>query len=218
MPTPDFRPEAGGKFHPVDYQLKHHVASWAAIKANPRIWGAFVWLMFDCGSDNRREGARDGLNDKGLVAFDHKTVKPAYEFYRREWNRPAAASARMTVVATNDFQAAIDAVAAAGGGTVRVPPGDYVTGGVWLKSHVTLELSEGARLVSNGDLATYANRRAMVYAENAEDVALVGRGEVCGSGEKFPARDNASGRPFDVLFRTCRDFRIEGVRLTDSAA
>lgn len=218
MPTPDFRPEAGGKFHPVDYQLKHHVASWAAIKANPRIWGAFVWQMFDCGSDNRREGARDGLNDKGLVAFDHKTVKPAYEFYRREWNRPAAAPARMTVVATNDFQAAIDAVAATGGGTVRVPPGDYVTGGVWLKSHVTLELSEGARLVSNGDLATYANRRAMVYAENAEDVALVGRGEVCGSGEKFPARDNATDRPFDVLFRTCRDFRIEGVRLTDSAA
>ena len=164
------------------------------------------------------EGARDGLNDKGLVAFDHKSVKPAYELYRRARNRPAAAPARMTVVATNDFQAAIDAVAAAGGGTVRVPPGDYVTGGVWLKSHVTLELSEGARLVSNGDLATYANRRAMVYAENAEDVALVGRGEVCGSGEKFPARDNASGRPFDVLFRTCRDFRIEGVRLTDSAA
>ena len=111
MPTPDFRPEAGGKFHPVDYQLKHHVASWAAIKANPRIWGAFVWLMFDCGSDNRREGARDGLNDKGLVAFDHRPVRPAYEFYRREWNRPAAASARMTVVATNDFQAAIDAMA-----------------------------------------------------------------------------------------------------------
>ena len=214
----DVRPDAGGTFHPVDYQLRHHVDSWNSIKSNPRVWGAFVWQMFDCASDSRREGARAGLNDKGLVAFDHTSLKPAYEFYRREWNRPAAAPARMTVVATNDFQAAIDAVAAAGGGTVRVPAGEYVTGGVWLKSGVTLELSEGARLVSNGDLATYANRRAMVYAENAEDVALVGRGEVCGSGEKFLARDNAPDRPFDVLFRTCRDFRIEGVRLTDSAA
>ena len=219
MPTPDFRPEPGGKFHPVDYQLKHHVASWAAIKANPRVWGAFVWVMFDCGSDNRREGARDGLNDKGLVAFDHKTLKPAYEFYKREWGRLSKEAARRAVVvATNDFQKAIDAVAAAGGGTVRVPSGEYVTGGVQLRSHVTLELSEGARLVSNGDLATYAHRRALVYAENAEDIALVGKGTVCGSGGKFPMRDNAPNRPFNVMFMKCRDFRIEDVRLTDAAA
>ena len=33
--------------------------------------------MFDCGSDSRREGRRDGLNDKCLVGFDHKTKKPA---------------------------------------------------------------------------------------------------------------------------------------------
>ncbi len=88
MPSPDFRPKPNGRLHPVDYQLKHHAESWAAIKANPRIWGAFVWQMFDCGSDSRREGARDGLNDKGLVAFDHRTLKPAYELYRREWSKP----------------------------------------------------------------------------------------------------------------------------------
>ena len=87
MPSPDYRPQPDGKCHPVDYQLKHHQASWAAIKANPRVWGCFVWVMFDVGSDNRHEGARDGLNDKGLVGFDHKTLKPAYEFYRREWSK-----------------------------------------------------------------------------------------------------------------------------------
>ena len=85
MPSPDYRPKPGGKCHPVDYQLAHHVASWNAIKANPHIWGAFVWVIFDTGSDSRREGARDGINDKGLVCFDHKTVKPAYLFYQKEW-------------------------------------------------------------------------------------------------------------------------------------
>ena len=214
MPAPDFRPEPAGRLHPVDYQLKHHVASWRAIQSDPRIWGAFVWEMFDNGSDNRREGARAGINDKGLVAFDHRTTKPAYDFYKREWNQPM----RTVFVATNDFQAAIDAVAAAGGGTVRVPAGEYATGGVRLRSHVTLALDEGARLVSNGDLGSYVNPRAMVYAENAEDVALVGPGAVCGSGGKFPMRDNAPNRPFDVLFLKCRDFRIEGVRLENSAA
>ena len=80
-----YRPSPGGKFHPLSYQLRHHEASWAAIKDNPHVWGAFVWVMFDCGSDSRHEGARNGLNDKGLVGFDHKTKKPVYNFYRREW-------------------------------------------------------------------------------------------------------------------------------------
>ena len=40
----------------------------------------------DMKSDNRREGGRDGLNDKGLVGFDHTTTKPVYDFYRTEWN------------------------------------------------------------------------------------------------------------------------------------
>ena len=85
MPSPDYRPQPGGKCHPVDYQLKHHQASWAAIKTNPNVWGCFVWVMFDAGSDNRHEGARNGLNDKGLVGFDHKTLKPAYRFYQSTW-------------------------------------------------------------------------------------------------------------------------------------
>ena len=54
-------------------------------QADPHVWGSFAWVMFDCGSDNRREGGRDGLNDQGLVGFDHKTKKPAYDFYRKEW-------------------------------------------------------------------------------------------------------------------------------------
>lgn len=32
--------------------------------------------------------ARAGLNDKGLVAFDNRALKPAYELYRREWPKP----------------------------------------------------------------------------------------------------------------------------------
>ena len=86
MPSPDYRPQPSGRCHPVDYQLKHHQASWAAIKANRHVWGCFAWVMFDAGSDNRHEGARDGINDKGIVGFDHKTVKPSYKFYKSIWN------------------------------------------------------------------------------------------------------------------------------------
>lgn len=59
-------------------------------------------------------------------------------------------SSAKDLVATNDFQAAIDAVAAAGGGTVRVPAGEYVTGGVQTPIVVRL----GARHEPPSDRAT----------------------------------------------------------------
>lgn len=90
MPTPDFRPEPGGAFHPVDYQLKVHREGWESVRDNPNLWGYFIWVMFDAGSDSRREGARNGINDKGLVDFTHTRTKPAYDFYRRAWGGAAS--------------------------------------------------------------------------------------------------------------------------------
>ena len=48
---------------------------------------------------------------------------------------------------TAGLNAAIAACARAGGGTVYVPPGAYLTGTVTLQSHVTLELDAGATLL-----------------------------------------------------------------------
>ncbi len=47
------------------------------------------------------------------------------------------------------IQAAVDAAAANGGGTVLLPPGRYVSGSVLLKSHVELHLEAGAVLMSS---------------------------------------------------------------------
>src|SRR5579871_3566378 len=45
---------------------------------------------------------------------------------------------------TDAFQKAIQACAAAGGGHVIVPPGNWMTGPIELKSHVDLHLQAGA--------------------------------------------------------------------------
>ena len=47
----------------------------------------FVWCMYDFGADARREGIRFGLNDKGLVAYDHETRKDAFWFYKANWTK-----------------------------------------------------------------------------------------------------------------------------------
>ena len=47
---------------------------------------------------------------------------------------------------TAAIQKAVDAAGAAGGGVVRLPPGTYLSGTVFLRSGVTFELEEGATL------------------------------------------------------------------------
>lgn len=83
--------------------------------------------------------------------------------------------------ATGACQAAIDACAAAGGGTVRVPPGEYSVGMLQLKDNVTLHVEAGATLCLMQDTALFPRgRRAMVFAENASNIGLTGRGTLDG--------------------------------------
>ncbi len=83
--------------------------------------------------------------------------------------------------ATRACQAAIDACAAAGGGTVLVPPGAYTVGMIQLKDNVTLDIDAGATLFLSQDNAEFPRgRRAMIFAENAANIAVTGRGTLDG--------------------------------------
>jgi polygalacturonase len=106
-------------------------------------------------------------------------------------------------VNTKAIQAALDACGKAGGGTVVVPAGCFVTGTIWLRSHVELHLSQGAVLKASPDLADYNKLDA--YAQNfmareeewngghlilgieIEDVSLTGPGTIDGNGKVFYA-------------------------------
>lgn len=80
--------EPDGAFHSYseEYQVGVHIENYRAILRDSRVWGAFIWELFDSGSDNRRESVRHGINNKGLVAFDHHTPKSAFWFYKANWN------------------------------------------------------------------------------------------------------------------------------------
>ena len=62
--------------------------------------------------------------------------------------------------ATAAIQSAIDAVAAQGGGVVRLANGDYISGTIDFHSNVCLEIGKGARLLGSTDLADYPDRIA----------------------------------------------------------
>ncbi len=56
---------------------------------------------------------------------------------------------------TKAIQAAIDACSKAGGGVVVFAPGSYVTGSLFLKSNVQLQLDKGVELLGSQDFADY---------------------------------------------------------------
>lgn len=109
---------------------------------------------------------------------------------------------------TTAIQAAIDGAFNAGGGTVRVGPGDYLTGGIALKSNVTLYLDSGATLRGSTNLADYApqpgpnphgdaNVHHLIFARDAVNVTLCGLGKIDGQGRAFWAPNNRPQLPKD---------------------
>ena len=123
------------------------------------------------------------------------------------------------------IQGEIDAAAGAGGGTVRVGPGEIEMGPLVLKSGVTLELAKGTTLLASTNLADYAGTHAFVYAENAERIAIVGEGTLCGRGWAFKEKEGLSGEsqpseqvPILARFSRCRNVRLEDFTFRDGAA
>ncbi len=88
---------------------------------------------------------------------------------------------------TAAFRRAIEACNAAGGGTVVIPSGTYVTGAIYLKSNVNVRL-DGATLRFSGTANNFPtvltryegiecmNRSPMVYAFGETNIALTGSG------------------------------------------
>jgi beta-galactosidase len=74
-------------WHPEEWQALVHERDWEAMKNNPKLWGTFIWPMFDFAADWRDEGGQPGLNDKGLVTRDRKLKKDAFYFYQANWSK-----------------------------------------------------------------------------------------------------------------------------------
>ena len=77
--------EPDSSWHTEEYQAMVHADDYRAIVSDPRVWGSFVWCMFDYGSDRRLEGEVWGRNDKGLLTFDHAMKKDAWFLYKANW-------------------------------------------------------------------------------------------------------------------------------------
>ena len=129
-----------------------------------------------------------------------RTIAPIKApFEMPQLQRPEFDSRTVTVrmskkgLSTQNIQQAIDKVAAAGGGTVVIPAGEWLTGRITLRSHVNLHLSKGCRLHFSGQIADYQpvvftrdegieifSLGAFIYANGEQHIGVTGEGEIIG--------------------------------------
>lgn len=73
-------------FHPEEWQNYVHEEVWRVIDKNQdKLYGSFVWAMFDFIVPGWNEGGMLNLNTKGLVTHDRKVKKDAFYFYKANW-------------------------------------------------------------------------------------------------------------------------------------
>jgi hypothetical protein len=113
---------------------------------------------------------------------------------------------------TEAIQRAIEAAFRNGGGLVYVPPGVFLTGGIVLRSGVTLHLEAGAILRASTDFGDYtaqpgppwegdANGHHLIFARDAANVAITGLGVIDGQGQAFWTRTNRNQTAPEDLWR-----------------
>ena len=127
------------------------------------------------------------------------------------------------------------------GGRVTLPQGDYLVGPLWLKSHMTLELQRGARLLGVLDVNAYrtlpavilddagretvfstwegeefSSRESLINAYRAENLCIVGEGILDGNAQNstwwtVEAPERKIGRARLCFLNACRGVSLHGI-------
>jgi polygalacturonase len=141
---------------------------------------------------------------------------------------------------TTAIQASINKCAAAGGGTVVIPVGTFLSGSIFIKQGVDIELLDGAVLKGSTDINDYPKgltrieghfepwRAALINADHLTHLNITGKGILDGSGKPFwlefyssrsanPKTTNLSvERPRLSYISNCKGVKIDGITYRNS--
>ena len=144
------------------------------------------------------------------------------------------------VSSADAFRRAIADCQRAGGGTVRVPAGHYLTGPIDMVNNMTLHVDEGAVVLFETDRAKYPDITSrwegltekgphpLLFANGLTNIAITGPGTFDGQGpawwanrdlaERGNARPNRPirRRPMMVQIKDCNGVRLDGPRFINS--
>ena len=137
---------------------------------------------------------------------------------------------------TKAIQQAIDECSQSGGGNVVIPSGRYLSGTIYLKNDVVLNLESGAVLLGSTNIKDYS-QAGLIRAEHKKNIGITGHGVIDGQGWAFwekkqkvskttfgvnPAwnfehKSILSGNNLHLVqFEDCRPVTVENVTLKNS--
>jgi hypothetical protein len=117
---------------------------------------------------------------------------------------------------SSSIQRAIEECSAEGGGTVYIPAGDYLCGGIQLRSHVNLYIESGATLWVSAKKEDYKHGNRFLYAEDQTNITIEGRGIIHGTGQEDLQRKKGDDKPRpDFRVGILRFIRCENVTIKD---
>jgi polygalacturonase len=139
---------------------------------------------------------------------------------------------------TSAINQAIDAAAAAGGGIVRFPAGNYLSYSIHLKSHITLFLDPGATIVAAETPAAGTSggydppepnawdkfqdfghshwHNSLIWGEDLENISIEGQGLIWGKGLSRGDRDLALAAGVgnkSISLKNCRNVNLRDISI-----
>ena len=130
---------------------------------------------------------------------------------------------------TQAIQNAVDQCAESGGGTVYFPAGTWLTGTIYLESHITLRLDSGCLLLGSKEKKDYGrpcklhgtegetfSYWAIIAGKNLNNVSICGRGTIDGQGANFKYKNGS--RPKNIYLENCSDVLIEGINMRSAGS
>jgi len=120
---------------------------------------------------------------------------------------------------TAAIQAAINAAARAGGGTVELPAGIFLSGPLRMASQVRLRIDGTLRMLPLGQYpGGTADPENFISGKDLRDIALSGSGAIDGQGSPWwpYAKTKDARRPRMISFSSCERVLIDGITLSNS--
>jgi len=137
------------------------------------------------------------------------------------------------------IQNLIDKISAGGGGRITIPPGNFMTGSLLLKSNVELHIDLGGVLLgshSTNDYKKLDKQTALLIADNQQNISITGEGIIDGQGQELmldifqklrsgELKDDSiwlvkrpeTGRSKNIYFFGCKGVTIRDITIKNSS-
>ncbi|MGM1427623.1 glycoside hydrolase family 28 protein [Sphingobacterium lactis] len=225
------------------------------------IYFLFIFGLQSCAVKNNPHDLLSRLVKRSEVGAENmpNIIAAVYSpYFNAAFKKPTFPNNVITVEPGGEpIQHAIDSLEKMGGGTVKLAPGHFLSGRITLKSNIELQVHQDAILEFKSEIEDFLpvvftrnegielySLGACIYAENATNIAITGKGKIYGPGQgtirertmthdvienivdhKTPVDQRIyDGKTADFIFPPaliapihCKGVYIEGVSLAQSA-